>query len=131
MAGNPGLVAPSCPTQLLSGLGPDSFLVIAQKQYRLRPDTRTQSVAARKGGLWGGAPTEIYKEIRFFFKCVPFFIEDNYGISLCAFRVVQKRKGEERVGVGGQGKYPGAPPYHQRKKREKSVDRKVPDRPIW
>jgi hypothetical protein len=24
--------------------------------------------------------------------------------------------GEERVGVGGRGKYPGAPPHHQRKK---------------
>jgi hypothetical protein len=67
MAEEPRLVAPSCPTHLLSGLGPDSFLAIAQKQYRLRPDTRTQSVAARKGGLWGGAPTEIYKEISCFF----------------------------------------------------------------
>ncbi|KAJ3634713.1 hypothetical protein MTP99_007659 [Tenebrio molitor] len=52
-------------------------------------------------------------------------------VMLCAFRVVQKRRGEERVDVGGRGKYPGAPPHHQRKKGKKLVDRKVPDRPIW
>jgi hypothetical protein len=41
----------------------------------------------------------------------------------------RKEKGEERVGVGGRGKYPGAPPHHQRKKRENQLpDRKVPDR---
>ncbi|KAJ3629924.1 hypothetical protein MTP99_014286 [Tenebrio molitor] len=35
--------------------------------------------------------------------------------------VVQKKeKGEERVGVGGRGKYPGAPPHHIRKKRKTS-----------
>ncbi|KAH0807497.1 hypothetical protein GEV33_015294 [Tenebrio molitor] len=45
-------------------------------------------------------------------------------VVLCAFRVVQKRRGKERVGVCGRGKYPGAPPHHQRKKREKLVDRK-------
>jgi hypothetical protein len=39
-------------------------------------------------------------------------------VVLCAFRVVQKRRGEERVGVGGRGKYPGAPPHHQRKKEK-------------
>jgi hypothetical protein len=43
----------------------------------------------------------------------------------------KERRGEERVGVGGRGKYPGAPPHHQRKKGKKFVDRKVPDRPIW
>jgi hypothetical protein len=33
--------------------------------------------------------------------------------------VVQKKeKGEERVGVGGRGKYPGAPPHHIRKKEK-------------
>jgi hypothetical protein len=37
-------------------------------------------------------------------------------VVLCAFRVVQKRRGEERVGVGGRGKYLGAPPHHQGKK---------------
>jgi hypothetical protein len=37
----------------------------------------------------------------------------------------EKGKGEERVGgVGGRGKYPGAPPHHIRKKREKQADRK-------
>jgi hypothetical protein len=30
----------------------------------------------------------------------------------------EKEKGEERVGVGGRGKYPGAPPHHIRKKKE-------------
>jgi hypothetical protein len=53
-------------------------------------------------------------------------------VVLCAFRVVQKRRGEERVGVGGRGKYPGAPPHIRKKKeRKKQADRKVPDRPIW
>jgi hypothetical protein len=32
----------------------------------------------------------------------------------------------ERVGVGGRGKYPGAPPHHLKKELG---DRKVPDRP--
>jgi hypothetical protein len=32
----------------------------------------------------------------------------------------RKEKGEERVGVGGRGKYPGAPPHHIRKKRGKN-----------
>jgi hypothetical protein len=33
--------------------------------------------------------------------------------------VVQKKgKGEERMGVGGRGKYPGAPPHHIRKKEK-------------
>jgi hypothetical protein len=42
----------------------------------------------------------------------------------------RKEKGEERVGVGGRGKYPGAQPHHIRKKdRKKQADRKVPDRP--
>jgi hypothetical protein len=39
------------------------------------------------------------------------------------------QKGEEKVGVGGQGKYPGAPPHIRRKEREKQADGKVPDRP--
>jgi hypothetical protein len=30
----------------------------------------------------------------------------------------EKGKGEERVGVGGRGKYPGAPPHHIRKKEK-------------
>jgi hypothetical protein len=40
------------------------------------------------------------------------------------------QKGEERVGVGGRGKYPGAPPHIRKKKEEKQADRKVPDRPV-
>jgi hypothetical protein len=44
--------------------------------------------------------------------------------------VVQKKeKGEERVGVGGRGKYPGAPPHHIRKKEKNKLTAKVPDRP--
>jgi hypothetical protein len=31
------------------------------------------------------------------------------------------------VGVGGRGKYPGAPPHIR---GEKQADRKVPDRPV-
>jgi hypothetical protein len=53
-------------------------------------------------------------------------------MDVCAvFHVVlsRKKKGEERVGVGRRGKYPGAPPYIKRKKRKKA-DRKVPDRPV-
>jgi hypothetical protein len=42
----------------------------------------------------------------------------------------KKEKGEERVGVGGRGKYSGAPPHHIRKREEKQADRKVPDRPV-
>jgi hypothetical protein len=50
----------------------------------------------------------------------------------CCIRVVssRKRRGEERVGVGGRGKYPGAPPHHKGKKEKKQADRKVPDRPV-
>jgi hypothetical protein len=55
-------------------------------------------------------------------------------MDVCAvIRVVlsRKEKGEERVGVGGRGKYPGSPPAHKGKKeRKKQADRKVPDRPI-
>jgi hypothetical protein len=41
----------------------------------------------------------------------------------------RKEKGEERVGVGGRGKYPGAPPHIGKKKeRKKQPDRKVPER---
>jgi hypothetical protein len=38
------------------------------------------------------------------------------------FRVVlsRKEKGEEKVGVGGRGKYPGAPSYVRGKKRGKN-----------
>jgi hypothetical protein len=44
--------------------------------------------------------------------------------------VVQKKeKGEETVGVGGRGKYPGAPPHHIRKKEKNKLNAKVPDRP--
>jgi hypothetical protein len=53
-------------------------------------------------------------------------------MDVCAvFHVVltRKKKGEERVGVGGRGKYPGAPPHTKGKKRKKA-DRKVPDRPV-
>jgi hypothetical protein len=53
---------------------------------------------------------------------------------LCYIRVVlsRKEKGEEREGVGGRGKYPGAPPHIRKKKeRKKQADRKVPDRPVW
>jgi hypothetical protein len=52
---------------------------------------------------------------------------------LCCIRVVlsRKEKGEERVGVGGRGKYPGAPAAHKEKKRkEKQADGKVTDRPV-
>jgi hypothetical protein len=47
----------------------------------------------------------------------------------------RKEKGEERVGVGVRGKYPGPLPHHLRKKKEgrrrkkQLADRKVPDRP--
>jgi hypothetical protein len=33
--------------------------------------------------------------------------------------VQKKEKEEERVGVGGRGKYPGTPPHHIGKKRRK------------
>jgi hypothetical protein len=38
------------------------------------------------------------------------------------FRVVlsRKEKGEEKVGVGGRGKYPGVPPHIREKKRGKN-----------
>jgi hypothetical protein len=41
---------------------------------------------------------------------------------LCCIRVVlsRKEKGDERVGVGGRGKYPGAPPHIMKKKRGKN-----------
>jgi hypothetical protein len=48
----------------------------------------------------------------------------------CSVVCVSCRPEKERRGVGGRGKYPGAPPHHQRKKRKKLVDREVPDRPI-
>ncbi|KAJ3618375.1 hypothetical protein MTP99_006376 [Tenebrio molitor] len=44
--------------------------------------------------------------------------------------VQKKEEGEERVGVGSRGKYPGAPPHHIGKKEKKKADRKVPDRPV-
>jgi hypothetical protein len=51
-------------------------------------------------------------------------------VLLCSCCVVQKKEtGEERVGVGGRGKYPGAPPHHIRKKKENKPTAKVPDRP--
>jgi hypothetical protein len=49
------------------------------------------------------------------------------------FRIVlpRKEKEEERVGVGGRGKYPGAPPHIREKREEKKqADRKVPDRSV-
>jgi hypothetical protein len=55
-------------------------------------------------------------------------------VVLCSYCVVQKEKGEERVGVGGRGKYPGPLPHHLRKKKEgrrrkkQLADRKVPDK---
>jgi hypothetical protein len=50
-------------------------------------------------------------------------------VLLCSCCVVQKKeKGEERVGVGGRGKYPGAPPHHIRKKKKNKPTAKVPDR---
>jgi hypothetical protein len=41
---------------------------------------------------------------------------------VCCIRVVlsRKEKGDERVGVGGRGKYLGAPPHIRKKKREKN-----------
>jgi hypothetical protein len=50
-------------------------------------------------------------------------------MDVCAvFHVVlsRKKKGEERVGVGGRGKYPGAPP-HKGKKRKKPTARYLID----
>jgi hypothetical protein len=50
-------------------------------------------------------------------------------MDVCAvFHVVlsRKKKGEERVGVGGRGKYPGAPP-HKAKKRKKPTARYLID----
>jgi hypothetical protein len=38
----------------------------------------------------------------------------------------ERKKGEERVGVGGRGKYPGAPP-HKGKKRKKPTARYLID----
>jgi hypothetical protein len=48
------------------------------------------------------------------------------------FVLWRPEKGERRRegGVGGRGKYPGAPPHHIRKREEKQADRKVPDRPV-
>jgi hypothetical protein len=38
-------------------------------------------------------------------------------MSCCAHIVLSRKlKEEKRVGVGGRGKYPGAPPHHLRKK---------------
>jgi hypothetical protein len=51
-------------------------------------------------------------------------------MDVCAvFHVVlsRKKKGEERVGVGGRGKYPGAPPHIKRKKRKKPTARYLID----
>jgi hypothetical protein len=50
-------------------------------------------------------------------------------MDVCAvFHVVlpRKKKGEERVGVGGRGKCPGAPP-HKGKKRKKPTARYLID----
>jgi hypothetical protein len=43
----------------------------------------------------------------------------------CCVHIVssRKEKGEKRVGVGGRGKYPGAPPHHLNKKRGEEADR--------
>ncbi|KAJ3633172.1 hypothetical protein MTP99_010137 [Tenebrio molitor] len=38
--------------------------------------------------------------------------------------VARKEIGEETVGVGGRGKYPGAPPHHKEKERKKQAGRK-------
>jgi hypothetical protein len=48
---------------------------------------------------------------------------------MCVFHVVlsRKKKGEERVGVGGRGKYPGAPPHIKGKKRKKPTARYLID----
>jgi hypothetical protein len=48
----------------------------------------------------------------------------------CCVVLSRKEKGEERVGVGGRGKYPGASPHIRNKKEEKNKPTaKVPDRP--
>jgi hypothetical protein len=50
-------------------------------------------------------------------------------MDVCAvFHVVlsRKKKGEERMGMGGRGKYPGAPP-HKGKKRKKPTARYLID----
>jgi hypothetical protein len=40
----------------------------------------------------------------------------------------ERKKGEERVGVGGRGKYPGAPPHIKKgKKRKKPTARYLID----
>jgi hypothetical protein len=50
---------------------------------------------------------------------------------VCCIRVVWFRKEKRGGGVGGRGKYPGAPPHHLGKKeRKKQAERKVPDRPV-
>jgi hypothetical protein len=51
---------------------------------------------------------------------------------VCCIRVVlsRKEKGDERVGVGGRGKYLGAPPHIRKKKRGKNKPIQVPDRPM-
>jgi hypothetical protein len=44
---------------------------------------------------------------------------------LCVFVLCcPGRKKEKRVGVGGQGKYPGAPPHIRKKREKKQADRK-------
>jgi hypothetical protein len=48
---------------------------------------------------------------------------DGSAMDVCVvFRVVlsRKEKGEEKVGVGGRGKYPGAPSYIRGKMRGKN-----------
>jgi hypothetical protein len=48
---------------------------------------------------------------------------DGPPMDVCVvFRVVlsKKGKGEEKVGVDGRGKYPGAPPHIRKKKRGKN-----------
>jgi hypothetical protein len=39
----------------------------------------------------------------------------------------RKKKGEERVGMGGRGKYPGAPPHIKGKKWKKPTARYLID----
>jgi hypothetical protein len=46
-------------------------------------------------------------------------------VVLCSYCVVQngERRAEERVGMGGRAKYPGAPPHHLRKKRKEGKEK--------
>jgi hypothetical protein len=73
---------------------------------------------------------------KYIFLLVSDYDYENWSTFLHIFKKCRcfYKKFEERVGVGGRGKYPGAPPHHLRKKegrrrKKQLADRKVPDRP--